>query len=91
MGGSKTFIFSCETAEPPQIVLHSKDLNISDEVKPVQDKRIKIIQKILSDLKIGPPQIYYGSDWFIEPFYGYIRYSGKNPMGNNIKDEYCVK
>jgi len=28
------------------------------------------IQKILSELGLAPARLYYGSDWFIESFYG---------------------
>jgi len=67
LGGSKTFIVSCEKAEPLKVILHSRDLNISDAV---QEKRQEKIQRILSDLKLGPTRLYYGSDWNIESFYG---------------------
>ena len=81
MGGSKTFVISCETAEPPKIILHSRDFNVSDAL---QEKRIEKVQKILSDLKIATPRFYYGSDWSIESFYG-------NCKTIHGIDEKCVK
>ena len=44
------------------------------------------IQKILAELGLAPARIYYGSDWFIEPFYG-----GSKGVGWLSYDEKVVK
>ena len=66
-GGSKTFMVSCETAEPSKIILHSRNMNTSDTY---QENRMIKIQKILGELGLAPARLYYGSDWSIEQFYG---------------------
>ena len=82
-GGSKTFMVSCETAEPSKIILHSRDTNTSDTY---QENRMIKIQKILGELGLAPARLYYGSDWVIEPFYG----SSKG-VGLIFYDEKVVK